>query len=404
MADQMREIFDKQQKNAKNLRVEKIEKRYNRLQKLRKWILNNREKIGNAVYQDFKKPLEETDITEIGPCLLELNHAMKYLYRWSEPEQVKGHISYLGTTGYVQYEPKGVCLIISPWNYPFSLAIGPLISALAAGNTAMIKPSELTPNTSALINEIIKELFSEDLVAVFEGGVEISQNLLALPFDHIFFTGSTTVGKIVMEAAAKNLSSVTLELGGKSPVIVDESAGIKDAANRIAWGKLVNNGQTCVAPDYLLVHSSVKEPFMESLKFAMEKQFGNGSQEFQKSESYARIVSKKHHGRLSALVDDAVSKGASLSYGGETASEEKFLAPTIIENYSADSDIATEEIFGPVLTIFVYDADDYENTLKLVDETSEYALTGAILAQDRYAINLAMKMLENAAGNFYIYD
>ena len=209
MADQMREIFDKQQKNAKNLRVEKIEKRYNRLQKLRKWILNNREKIGNAVYQDFKKPLEETDITEIGPCLLELNHAMKYLYRWSEPEQVKGHISYLGTTGYVQYEPKGVCLIISPWNYPFSLAIGPLISALAAGNTAMIKPSELTPNTSALINEIIKELFSEDLVAVFEGGVEISQNLLALPFDHIFFTGSTTVGKIVMEAAAKNLSSVT---------------------------------------------------------------------------------------------------------------------------------------------------------------------------------------------------
>lgn len=352
--DQIKETFDKQQKTSVKLRAEKIEKRYERLKKLRKWILDNRDLIGKAVYQDFKKPAEETDVTEVGPCLLEVNHAMKYLYKWTAPETVKGHISYLGTTGYVYCEPKGVCLIISPWNYPFSLAVGPLISAIAAGNTVILKPSELTPNTSSLISMMVKELFPDDEVAVFEGGVPVSQELLGLPFDHIFFTGSTTVGKIVMEAAAKNLSSVTLELGGKSPVIVDETASIRDAANRIAWGKLVNNGQTCVAPDYLMVHESIKEPFMKSFKYAMEKQFANGSKNFQSSDSYARIVNEKHHGRLSALLDDAVKKGADISYGGEKDASENYLAPSIVENYSADADIATEEIFGPVLTVETY--------------------------------------------------
>ncbi|MGB3467139.1 MAG: aldehyde dehydrogenase family protein, partial [Cyclobacteriaceae bacterium] len=244
--DRIQEIFDKQQKRAILLRTEKIEKRYDRLKKLRKWIYTKREKIQKAIHEDFKKPFEETDITEIAPCILELNHAMKYLDQWTAVERVKGHISYLGASGYVQYEPKGVCLIISPWNYPFSLAVGPLVSAMAAGNTAIIKPSEMTPHTSALINSMVGELYDEAEVYVFEGSVDVSQALLSQPFNHMFFTGSTNVGKIVMEAAAKHLASVTLELGGKSPVIVDETAYLKDAAKRIAWGKLVNNGQTCV--------------------------------------------------------------------------------------------------------------------------------------------------------------
>lgn len=399
IVDKVQETFDKQQKNARVLRIEKIKKRYERLQKLRKWILDNREKIGKAVYNDFKKPLEETDVTEIGPCLLEVNHAMKYLFRWTQPEQVKGHISYLGTTGYVQYEPKGVSLIISPWNYPFSLAIGPLISALAAGNTAILKPSELTPHTSVLIHEMISELFSEELVAVFEGGVEVSQALLALPFDHIFFTGSTSVGKIVMEAAAKNLSSVTLELGGKSPVIVDESASIKDAANRIAWGKLVNNGQTCVAPDYLMVHSSIRDSFIKSLQKAMERQFGDGSQAYEQSASYARIVNERHHGRLSSLIDDAVDKGANIVYGGEKKADKNYLAPTIIENFLKTSDIASEEIFGPILTV-----ESYQNLDEVIEKINSHPKPLSMYIFSKKQKNIQRMLKEVSAGSVAIND
>ncbi|MEL7146424.1 MAG: aldehyde dehydrogenase family protein, partial [Bacteroidota bacterium] len=356
--DQVEVIFDQQRRKSGELRTEQIENRYKRLKKLREWILDNRTKISDAIYQDFKKPAEETDITEVGPCLLEVNHAMKYLYRWTQPEQVKSHLSYAGTKGYVQYEPKGVCLIISPWNYPFSLAVGPLISALAAGNTCMIKPSEMTPNTSALISEMVTHLFEEGEVAVFEGAVEVSQKLLALPFDHIFFTGSTGVGKIVMEAAAKNLSSVTLELGGKSPVIVDDTASIKDAAQRIAWGKLVNNGQTCVAPDYLLVHTKIKEKFIKALTTAMEKQFGDGSANYQQSSSYARIVNERHHQRLHQLVENAVDHGGKVVYGGEKEDGDCYLAPTLLEGFSAEAAIAEEEIFGPVLTVETFESLD----------------------------------------------
>lgn len=349
--DKIKETFDKQGLKAQELRAEKTEKRFQRLKKLRKWIYDHREKICEAVYSDFKKPYAETDVTEIAPCILELNHAMKYLAQWTDIEPVKNHISYLGASGYVQYEPKGVCLIISPWNYPFSLAIGPLVSAIAAGNTVMMKPSELTPHTSALLREMLDSLFAPDEVCVFEGGVEVSQALLQLPFNHIFFTGSPKVGKIVMEAAAKNLSSVTLELGGKSPVIVDESASIRDAARRIAWGKLVNNGQTCVAPDYLLVHENKRDQLLTELKKQMSEQFGEGNEAYQTSDSYARIVNQGHYERLTGLIEDAIKKGASVNYGNQTDESEKFIAPTIIENYPKDAAIDEEEIFGPLLTI-----------------------------------------------------
>ncbi len=210
--DKVTVIFDQQLKRSEIMRGESVRKRSERLKSLRNWVINNRDRIKSAIYNDFKKPPEETDVTEVSTILLEINHALKYLNRWSTPEKVSSHITYLGTQAYVQFEPKGVCLIIAPWNYPFFLAISPLISAIAAGNTAIIKPSEMTVNTSNLISQMISELYPEDLVTVFEGGVDVSQALLALPFNHIFFTGSTQVGKIVMEAAAKNLSSVTLEL------------------------------------------------------------------------------------------------------------------------------------------------------------------------------------------------
>ena len=270
------DVFDKQLRKSDEFRVEKIAVRKKRLRKLKQWILENQSKIQDAVYADFKKPRAETDLTEVGPVLLEINHAISHLNSWTQDEYVDGHITYLGTSGFIRYEPKGVCLIISPWNYPFQLLMGPVVSAIAAGNTVICKPSEISANTSALIKKMIEEVYPQDEVAVFEGGVDVTTELLKLPFNHIFFTGSPPVGKIVMEAAAKNLASVTLELGGKSPVIIDKSANIHEAARRVAWGKLLNTGQTCVSPDYILIHESKKEQFIEALKSEMIRQFKEG--------------------------------------------------------------------------------------------------------------------------------
>ena len=335
-------------------RTEKISQRRARLKKLLGWLLQNRERVQNAVYLDFKKPAAEVDISEVYLVISELRLALSKLGKWASAKPIDAPINYLGTRSELRYEPKGVCLIISPWNYPFNLAIGPLVSCIAAGNTAILKPSELTPHTSKLIGEMVSEVFAKDQVQVFQGDQEVSKQLLALPFDHIFFTGSPAVGKIVMKAAAQNLASVTLELGGKSPAIIHDTAHLKDTAKRIAFGKFLNNGQTCIAPDYLLVHEDVKVKLMEHLTYFIKKLFGDGSEITERSISYGRVVNERHFQRLHRLLGDAIEKGATVEMIGQANAQALFLPPTLVSNVPADSLLMQEEIFGPLLPIITF--------------------------------------------------
>lgn len=316
-----------------------------------------RQEIRDALYADFKKPQAETDLTEIFAVTSEINHTVKYLEKWMSDHYVRTPLSFFGSSSYVRYEPKGVCLIISPWNFPVNLSLGPLISAVAAGNTAIIKPSEYTPHSSAVIRKIVNHVFSPDEVEVVEGGVETSAELLALPFNHIFFTGSPQVGKVVMKAAAEHLASVTLELGGKSPVIIDETAHIRQAARRLAWGKFMNSGQICIAPDYVFVHRSKTESFVEELKQVLREFYGNNALV---SESYCSIVNGKHADRVHTYLEDAVEKGAQVAFGGKKEGER--IGPTILTNVPVDSKIMREEIFGPLLPVLSYD--DPEEVVK----------------------------------------
>jgi len=324
------------------------------LKKLEKVILKYRMAIQEAIHKDFKKSPTETDFTETLPTVLELRHAIKKLKSWMKPKKAGMSLVLFGTNGKTITEPKGVCLIISPWNYPFLLTFSPLIYALAAGNNVIIKPSELTPSTSSIINKIISETFSKDHVAVVEGAVQEATHLLEKPFNHIFFTGSPAVGKIVMKAAAKHLTSVTLELGGKSPVIVDETADINDTAEKITWGKLINNGQTCISPDYLLVHESKKEMLIEAIQEKINTYYNSQNKGIENSPDYCRIVNEKHHTRITQLIGDALDRGAEMPIGGKTLPEDSFISPTVLTEVSEDATIMEEEIFGPILPVITF--------------------------------------------------
>ena len=349
--DDIKRVFELQKKKSLALRVESIDERKKRLEKLKDWITTNRPLIETAVYKDFKKPATEVSISEVYPVLAEIKHALAHIQDWTRPKRIDAPLTYLGTRSEIRYEPRGTCLIIAPWNYPFNLCIGPLVSCLAAGNTAIIKPSELTPHTSSLIRSMMAELFEEDLEVVIEGGTEIATMLLSLPFDHFFFTGSPAVGKIVMKAAAAHLASVTLELGGKSPVIIDASADIKDAAKRIAFGKFINNGQTCIAPDYILIEEKVQQQFLNELKTCIESMFGDGREVNEDSPHYARIVSDKHFNRINELLEDALKHGARSETQGKLNPATRFMYPVVLSQVSSDSKIMEEEIFGPVLPL-----------------------------------------------------
>ncbi len=340
--------FRKLKDRSQLLRSEKISERAGRLDKLEEWLLSHQSELEQVVFKDLGKPAMEVSTSELFPVLAEINHALENLGRWTQPTKIDAPLTFIGTRSEVRYEPKGACLIIAPWNYPFNLAIGPLVSCIAAGNTALVKPSELTPNTSAFVKKLVSEVFEEDVVTVVEGDAETASALLALPFDHIFFTGSPAVGKIVMRAAAERLASVTLELGGKSPAIVDASADLKDAAKRIAFGKFLNNGQTCIAPDYILVDNSVKDKFMTLLKESVSELFG-------RPEDYGRIVNARHFARLNNLVKEAINKGAMPALTGEFNEADKFFPPTILTNVTDDMLVMEEEIFGPVLPVFGMD-------------------------------------------------
>lgn len=357
-------IFNAQKENAHNIAQTNYRQRVDKLKRLKKWLEDNETHIQAAIYKDFQKSGGSVIITELVPLFGELNHIIKNLRKWMSPTKVAAPLPLVGTTSYIQYEAKGVCLIIAPWNYPFLLAVHPMLSAIAAGNTAMIKPSELTPNTSAIIHQMVSELFDENEIAVIEGGVEVSQELLAKPFDHIFFTGSTRVGKIVMSAAANHLASVTLELGGKSPTIVDKTADMYIAGKKIAWGKLTNNGQTCTAPDYLLVEASVKNKLIENIIKSFNKMLNPNGEGIKKSPDYARIINGHHFNRLKGLLEDAIDKGAKIEFGGELDESENYFSPTIISNVTDDMRIMHEEIFGPILPVVTFEKQ--EEALKMI--------------------------------------
>ncbi|WP_229313143.1 aldehyde dehydrogenase family protein [Larkinella terrae] len=351
----MKELFAAQRRNAPFVKETTARMRIEKLLKIRHYLLTNRSGLVKALYDDFRKPAAETELTEVFSTLNELNTAIHHLKHWMKPHPVPTPLGMLGTSGFVTYEPKGVALIISPWNYPFYLSIKPLVSAIAAGNTAILKPSESTPETSAFLRVMTETLFSEDEVAVVEEGPSVAESLLELPFDHIFFTGGTDVGKMVMAAAARNLTSVTLELGGKSPCLIDETADLKTAARRIAWGKWINGGQTCVAPDYVMVQRTVKDRFVREMREAIRDMYDADGRGVQASESYGRIINDRHFQRLDALLKDALSKGATVSIGGQTDAADRFMEPTLLENIGVKMNLMQEEIFGPLLPVIPYD-------------------------------------------------
>ncbi|NVJ87246.1 MAG: aldehyde dehydrogenase family protein [Algoriphagus sp.] len=342
------------QKTALKWRTSAASERIDRLKTLRAWIKNHQEQIQEALWNDFKKSAVETDLSEIFPVTSEINHTIKHLKRWMKSKSLPTPLAMLGTNASIQYEPKGVALIIAPWNYPFNLAIGPLVSALAAGCPAVIKPSELTPHTSALIETMISEIFSVNEVQVYQGDAEVAQHLLSLPFDHIFFTGSPQIGKVVMEYASKHLTSVTLELGGKSPCIITSSANLKDAAQKIIYGKLVNCGQTCVAPDYILVQEGQKDLLLAELKLAIQQMYDPDFKGIEHSKDMPRIVNERHFNRLKGYLDDALDKGAQVEFGGKSIPHHRYIEPTILSGIEEEMLVAQEEIFGPILPILTY--------------------------------------------------
>ncbi|MGB7520844.1 MAG: aldehyde dehydrogenase, partial [Spirulinaceae cyanobacterium] len=317
------------------------------LKALQQAIKSQEEEIAQALYNDLKRPKLESLAAEVSLCLKEISYALKHLKAWTKPQKVATPLALLPGSSHIIPEPLGVVLIISPWNYPFQLAIAPLVSATAAGNCVIIKPSEIASHTSQVIAQLIEKVFPPEYITVVEGDKEVSTELLKQKFDHIFFTGSTAIGKIVMEAAAKHLTTVTLELGGKSPCIVDSNIDIGISAKRIAWGKFINAGQTCIAPDYLLVHSSIRSALLTALKKCLEEFYGQNPAT---SPDYSRIISDRHFQRLSALL-----KEGKIVVGGETNSAERYIAPTIIDQINWDDEVMAEEIFGPILPIIEYE-------------------------------------------------
>jgi len=350
------ELFSKQHRNQYAIGNSTYKQRLKKLNTLQHAIETTyRKQIQEALHKDLGKPVVETELTEIYTIIGEIKYAKKHLHQWMRKQKVDTPISMLGASSYIKYESKGVCLIISPWNFPFNLAFGPLVSAVAAGNTAIIKPSEMTPNSSDLMAKIIANVFTEDEVALIQGEVEVSTELLKLPFNHVFFTGSPKVGKIVMEAASKHLASVTLELGGKSPTIVDKTTNIDKAAKKVMWGKFMNAGQICVSPDYVLIDESIKSQFIESCKKWLQTFYDNNPKA---SDSYGRIVTDKHFERLNSYIENAKTLNAKFDVGGQTDNTSKYIEPTIISDLKPEAKLLGEEIFGPILPIVTYQSLD----------------------------------------------
>lgn len=322
-------------------RTRPVEWRRQQLEGLRRLVTECEAEITSALSADLGRPPLESFSAEIGFLLLEIEHALGKLSTWLAPEPVRTPLLLQPASSWIHKEPLGVVLIIAPWNYPFGLALSPLVGALAAGNCAIVKPSEISAASSTAMARLVPRYLDPDAVQVIEGGVPETTALLAQPFDHIFYTGNGTVGRIVMAAAAAHLTPVTLELGGKSPCIVDAHVDLRAAARRIAWGKFFNAGQTCVAPDYLLVHQRVVEPLLDALQATLREFYGADPKA---SPDYARIVSERHFTRLVGLLGDG-----KVVVGGQADAATRYLAPTILRDVPPGSAVMADEIFGPIL-------------------------------------------------------
>jgi len=320
-----------------------LEWRRGQLQALERLLGERGDALVEALRADLAKPTLEAWATDVGAVRQEVTLARKRLGRWTRPERVSTPLELRPARSRIVREPLGVVLVIAPWNYPVQLLLAPLVGALAAGNAVVLKPSEVTPHTSAALARAVANYLDPEAVAVVEGGVPETQALLAERFDHIFYTGNGRVGRIVMEAAAKHLTPVTLELGGKSPCIVDADVDVDVAARRIAWGKFLNAGQTCVAPDYLLVHEDREDELVAALERTVREFYGDDPRA---SADYARIVSPHHHERLAKLLD-----GLDIAFGGQVDPESRYIAPTVVRNVAGDSPLMREEIFGPILPV-----------------------------------------------------
>lgn len=362
---------------TKNLKFRKQQ-----LKLLSKNIKNHENELLDALYKDLGKSKVEAYATEIGMLLKSIKLMRKELKNWSKTKQTDTPLYLFPTKSYIKKEPYGTVLIIGPFNYPVQLVFEPLIGAIAAGNTAIVKPSELTPHVAIVIRDIIEDTFDETYVSVVEGGIEETQTLLSLPFDYIFFTESEKVGKIVYEAAARKLIPVTLELGGKSPVIVDDTANIKVASERISFGKFTNAGQTCVAPDYILVQRKVKNDLIKALKKTITEFYGEN---IEKSPDFGRIVNQKHFNRLNDLIQ--IHKD-NVVFGGNSSKEDLYIEPTLLDNITNDNKIMKEEIFGPILPIITYD--NFDEVLEIIQSKSK-PLSLYLFSEDE---NMTHRVLE----------
>ncbi|MCY7852930.1 aldehyde dehydrogenase family protein [Bacillus spizizenii] len=362
--DDIQRVFQLQKKQQKALRASTAEQRIEKLQRFLDSVIANEEEIIEAIRKDVRKPYHEVKKAEIEGTKKAIRDNMNNLEQWMAPKEVGSSLS-PDANGILMYEPKGMTLILGPWNYPFMLTMAPLAASLAAGNSAIVKLSDFTMNTSNIAAKVIQDAFDEKEVAIFEGKVEVATELLDQPFDHIFFTGSTNVGKIVMTAAAKHLASVTLELGGKSPTIIDSEYDLMDAAKKIAVGKFVNAGQTCIAPDYLFIKKDVQDRFAGMLQTIVNAGFMEDDHNPDRSK-FTQIVNDRNFNRVKDLFDDAIEKGAEVVFGGVFDASDRTISPTVLKNVTPDMKIMQEEIFAPILPMM-----NYENIDEVIDYVND---------------------------------
>lgn len=380
MIENISKKYEKQKKFFNSGTSKSIQYRINSLKKLKKNISLNENEIISALRSDLGKSETETFFSEIALIYIEINLALKNVKRWSKKRKVSSSLINFLSSDYIIPEPYGVTLNISPWNYPFQLSISPLIGAVAAGNTVILKPSEFSSKTSEIIKKIIENTFEKGHVDVILGGPEIGSKLLDFNWDYIFFTGSTNIGKIVAQKAAINLTPTTLELGGKNPCIVDETANLKVASKRIVFGKFLNCGQTCIAPDFILVHESVKKDFTEKIIERIKKIY---NEDVENSENYSRIINKKHFSRLIKLLEED-----KIIYGGKNNPNSNFIEPTLIDGSNFNSSLMKEEIFGPILPVISYSNKD---ELKKILDNYKDPLAFYIFSNDKKFSNELIK-------------
>ncbi len=367
-------------------KTKEVNFRLKQLRKLKKAIIQNKKKLEDALWQDLHKSPEEAYLTEISIVTQEINNHIKHLKKWAKPKKISTPVHLLPSSSKIIYEPLGIALIVAPWNYPFQLLINSLVGAISSGCCCILKPSPDTPTIAKVMEEMIKETFDSNYIAMVQGGKETNTILFNQRFDIIFFTGSPKVGRVVMKAAAENLTPVVLELGGKSPCIVNSDANIDVAAKRIAWGKLINAGQTCIAPDYLFAHHSIKNELLDKIAINMKEMYGDN---IKKSRFYPRIVNQRAMNRLEGLLNQG-----QIHSGGEVDNKEKFIAPTIIDNVQPDYLVMQEEIFGPILPVMTFN--NIDETIKYINK-NEKPLAFYYFGKNKKAKDVLMKTSSGGA-------